>query len=281
MPHPRIKLYWLNKSRAQRIVWLLQELHLNYDVESFRRGPDMRAPRELLQVHPLGKSPVVRISLPGLEDAATSSNSSGPRDLVLAESGFIAQYLVEHFGQGVTGAPRRLAPRRYRDGCEGQPGGETEAWLRYQYFLHYAEGSLMPPLLVGLILEVLKSPRIPFLIRPITSRVSNQLAAAFVAPELARNLAFLEEQLKTAPGGDGSGKGYLCGPHLTAADILMVFPLQVARQRAGGLTHGKEGKQLAEQFSVVWEYLERLESEPGCKRAEEQTRNWEDHEPEG
>ncbi|KAL1840017.1 hypothetical protein VTJ49DRAFT_934 [Mycothermus thermophilus] len=274
MPQPHIKLYWLNKSRAQRIVWLLEELHLDYDVEVFRRGPDMRAPRELLQVHPLGKSPVVSISLPGLEDAAATSRPE-PKDLVLAESGFIAQYLVEHFGQGLAENQPRLAPKRYRDGYEGQPGGETEAWLRYQYFLHYAEGSLMPPMLVGLILGILKSPRIPFLIRPITSGVSSKLAAAFLAPELARNLAFLEEQLKTAPG-----TGYLCGPHLTAADILMVFPLQLARQRAGGLTHGKEGKKILDQFPAVWEYLERLENEPGYKRAEEKAKQWEeDHEP--
>lgn len=120
---------------------------------------------------------------------------------------------------------------------------------------------------------VLKSPRIPFIIRPITSGVSDKLAAAFVAPEMARHLAFLENQLETAPGvEESSGGGYLCGPRLTAADILMIYPLQMARQRAGGLRYGKEGKKIADQFPRVWEYLRRLENEPGYKRAEEKIR---------
>ncbi|KAK4150685.1 glutathione S-transferase [Chaetomidium leptoderma] len=250
---PRVTLYWLNDSRAQRFVWLLEELGLPYDVEIFQRTPDMFAPPELEKIHPLGKAPLLRITFPDSPDATKN------KDVVLAESGFIAQYLTEHFGQA-----KSLSPKRYRDGQEGQAGGETDEWMRYQYFLHYAEGSLMPPLLVSIILSILKSPRIPFFIRPITSSVADKLSAAFLAPEMAKHLAFLESQLETSPGG-GS---YLCGAHLTTADMLMSFPLQMARERVGGLSAGNGKGTLAEAYPKLWAYLKRLEEEPAYKRAE-------------
>jgi glutathione S-transferase len=132
----------LNYSRAQRIVWLLEELGLKYSVELFQRKEDMTAPPELQKVHPLGKSPVVGLTFPDAADATKT------KELVLVESGFIAQYLTDTFGQ-----TSPLLPKRYRDGHEGQAGAETDEWMRYQYFLHYPEGSLMPPLLVGIILD--------------------------------------------------------------------------------------------------------------------------------
>ena len=121
---------------------MFEELGLEYDVKIFRRDSDMRAPPELVKIHPLGKAPMVGITLPDPADP------SKQKQLVLAESGFIAQYLTEHFGCGTS-----LSPKRYLDGHEGQLGAETDEWMRYQYFLHYAEGSLMPPILVGLILS--------------------------------------------------------------------------------------------------------------------------------
>jgi glutathione S-transferase len=127
------------------MVWLLEELGLDYDVEIFQRTAEMFAPSELFKVHPLGKAPVVRLTVPDPIDPTRQ------KDLVLAESGFMAEYLCEHLGGG-----RRqggLPPARWREGCEGQLGGETEEWMRSQFFLHYAEGSLMPPLLVALILD--------------------------------------------------------------------------------------------------------------------------------
>lgn len=102
----------------------------------------MQAPPELEKVHPLGKAPIVSITVPDASDPTTE------RQLVLAESGFIAQYLCENFGQ-----TKPLLPKRYRDGQEGTVGGETDEWMRYQYFLHYAEGSLMPPLFVAIVLD--------------------------------------------------------------------------------------------------------------------------------
>ncbi|KAK4129808.1 hypothetical protein N657DRAFT_653085 [Parathielavia appendiculata] len=203
--YPELKLYWLNNSRAQRIVWLLEELGLSYEVEIFQRNKDMFAPSELKEVHPLGKSPMVIVTIP------QPSSPVKRRKLVLAESGLIAQYLADHFG-------KHLLPKHYCDGQEGQPGGETDEWIRYQYFLHYAEGSLHPPLLVQLIL-----------------------------------MSF-------------NGK-YLCGDHLTAADILMSYPLLEAREKAGELNPPKTEK-WSEKYPKLWVYLKRLEYEPGFKRAE-------------
>jgi glutathione S-transferase len=134
----------LNESRAQRFVWLLEELGLKYDVEIFKRDRDMQAPPELTKIHPLGKSPILTLTFD-----QDPSDPTRQKQLVLAESGFIAQYLCEHFSS--PGKP--LFPKRYLDGQEYKVGGETEAWMRCQYFLHYAEGSFMPPLLVSLILS--------------------------------------------------------------------------------------------------------------------------------
>ena len=122
----------LNKSRAQRIVWLLEEAKIDFNIEVFHRQPNLLAPPEMKEIHPMGKAPIVKIEVPNMEPT------------VLAESGAITEYITDHF------APQ-LAPKRYRDGCEGQLGGETESWRRFKYFLHYAEGSLMPFLLVALI----------------------------------------------------------------------------------------------------------------------------------
>lgn len=109
----------------------------------------------------------------------------------------------------------------------------------------------------------MKSPRIPFFIRPVTARVVDKLFEAFVVPEVSKHLAFLESQLETSPGGGG----YLCGAHLTAADILMVFPLLVAKSEMGRLSAGKGQAKLADQYPQLWAYLRRLEEEPGYKRA--------------
>ncbi|KAL2257007.1 hypothetical protein VTK26DRAFT_783 [Humicola hyalothermophila] len=247
---PKITLYWLNDSRAQRIVWLLEELGLDYEVQMFQRDQDMRAPAALTKVHPLGKAPLLSITFPDHPDN---------RQVVLAESGFIAQYLSEHFGQ-----TKPLRPNRYRDGREGQAGGETDAWMRYQYFLHYAEGSLMPPILVALILQILQSPKVPFFLRPITSFIVGQMFAAFVVPEMCKHFGFLESQLETAPDNGP----YLCGKHLSAADILLSFPLLLAKEKIGGLSAGRKEGTLVDKFPQLWAYLKRLEEEPGYKRAE-------------
>ena len=125
----------LEKSRAQRILWLLEELKIDYELKTFKRKK-MLAPPELKEVHPLGKSPVITVS----------SNATNGKPIAVAESSNIIEYLIDHFGTW-------LAPRRYKDGQEGMVGGETEEWMRYRYFLHYAEGSLMPLLVIALLLR--------------------------------------------------------------------------------------------------------------------------------
>ncbi|KJZ73460.1 hypothetical protein HIM_07254 [Hirsutella minnesotensis 3608] len=184
-PQPKIKLYWLDKSRSQRIVWLLCE------------------------------------RLPG-------------------------------------GA--RLVPRRWQEGREGEVGGETEAWLRYQYYLHYTEGSLMPILVMTLVLSRLKSSQVPFLVRPITSAAANAVLANYVFPNAQKHLAMLEAQLAS------SGGRYLCGDALTAADVLMSFPLLAAKDRWDSMGAWPGGSWAAAHPRVA-EYVARLENEPGYKRS--------------
>lgn len=156
---PNIKLFWwvshflytsehrntnntrLEKSRSQRILWLLQELKLPYELEIFHRNKQtFLAPPELRKIHPLGKSPVIQITPAGAEADA--------EPITLAESGFITQYLTENVPEG-----QRLLPPRWKEGMEGKIGGETEMWMRYQYYLHYCEGTLMPPLVMALVVS--------------------------------------------------------------------------------------------------------------------------------
>ena len=113
-------------------MWLLEELKVDYEVITYDRVNQL-APPELKKIHPLGKSPVISVQIPGQA-----------KPLVLAESGFITEYLVEHLGP-------HLQPERYEGGNEGKFGGESESWMRYRYFLHYAEGSIMPFLVMKLV----------------------------------------------------------------------------------------------------------------------------------
>ncbi|KAI1106897.1 glutathione S-transferase [Jackrogersella minutella] len=242
---PKVKLYWLEQSRAQNILWLLEELKVPYELETFHRV-NLLAPPELKKIHPLGKSPVITITPPG---------STEP--IVLAESGFIVQYLCEHFGQGTT-----MMPKRWKDGQDGKVGGETESWLRWQYLLHYVEGSLMSMLILAMVLGALKGPKVPFFIRPLTSLVVNQLFSRMVFPNAKAQLGFLEQQLETS-GGD-----YLCGSDLTSADILISFALIAAKDKfeTFGTWEGGTPKTL---YPKVFAYIDRLEAHPGYNRSVE------------
>ena len=134
-----IVVHHLNNSRSQRVLWLLEELGLAYDIKRYQRDKKtMLAPPELRKIHPLGKSPVV---------------TDG--DLTLAESGAIIEYVVERYGDG------RFAPSR-----------QLPAYLRYRYWLHYAEGSLMPPLLLKLVFDKIETSPMPFFVKPIAKAIS-------------------------------------------------------------------------------------------------------------
>ena len=123
-------------SRSQRIVWLLEECKgLDWDIKVYKRMENHLAPPALKEIHPLGKSPVISVEAP--------ANS---KPIVLAESGAISEYLCDYFAQ-------HLVPKRYQEGKEGQVGGETEQWVRYRFFMHYAEGSLMSMLVLAMIMD--------------------------------------------------------------------------------------------------------------------------------
>lgn len=172
-------VHHLENSRSQRILWMLEELGLPYEIKRYERNKQtMLAPPELKRIHPLGKSPV-------LEDTEVGD--------VIVETGAIVEYLVER-GDG------RLGPPAHRD-----------AVLRYRQFLHYAEGSMMPPLLVLLVVN-----RIPLL---------GKTAAKRIQPMIDVHLDYVEAELSSRP--------WFAGDTITGADIMMSFPLEAARSRAG------------------------------------------------
>lgn len=148
-------------------------------------------------------------------------------------------------------------PKKWKDGKEGEVGGETDAWLRWEYIMHYSEGTFFPLIVFKLLLDMLSSPRVPFFIRPLSGLIAGKLISLYVYPNARKNLEFLEGML-----GDGK---YLCGEELTAADILMSFALIGAKDRfadAGAWKGGIEG-----EFPKLWAYLERLEGAEGYKRS--------------
>jgi len=241
----KITLHWLEQSRAQRILWLIEELNVPCDIKIYRRDPKTHlAGDDLKKIHPLGKSPLISVVVP---------DSTEP--LVVAESANICEYLLKHFGHGST-----LTPKQWKKEMdEGTLGTETDEWLRYRYFMHYAEGSLMPWLILGFVVSQIRTAPVPFFIKPITKKISAGILNAFVTPNITSTFGFLEQQLATSPGG---GK-YLCGTQLSAADILISFPLIAASGPSSatmtGMTKDKYPKLLA--------YVEALQQEPGYKKA--------------
>jgi glutathione S-transferase len=208
-----IIVHHLNNSRSQRVLWLLEELGLAYEIKQYKRQPNLLAPPELRAVHPLGKSPVIT------EDGLT-----------VAESGAIVDYLLERHGGG------RLAPA---------PG--TPERLRFTYWMHYAEGSLMPVLLVALIAG--RIAEAPFLVRPIAKAISGKLRGGFVDPQLTLHLDFIESEL---------GKSaWFAGKEFTAADIQMSYPLEAAARRA---------KDAASRPRIK-DWLQRIHARPAYLRA--------------
>ena len=211
-----IIVHHLNNSRSQRVLWLLEELGVDYEIKRYTRDPrTMLAPASLRAVHPLGKSPVVT-------DGA----------LTLAESGAIIEYLADREGGG------RLAP----------PDGTPER-LRYLYWLHYAEGSAMPPLLLKLIFDRLPKGPMPMLARPFVRRIAARVSTGFVAPQIARHLDYIENEL-----GHSS---WFAGDEFSAADIQMSFPLEAAAAR-GGLDASRPR---------VMSFVERIHARPAYQRA--------------
>ena len=211
-----IVVHHLNNSRSQRVLWLLEELGLDYEVRRYERNPKtMLAPPELRQVHPLGKSPDI---------------TDGP--LTLAESGAIIEYLVQRYGAG------RFAP----------PVGTLEH-VRYIYWLHYAEGSAMPPLLMRLIFGRMAAGPVPFLLKGLTRKIAETADRIIVAPQLKLHLDYLEGELRNSE--------WFAGQEFSAADIQMSFPLEAARMRAG----------LDESRPRLMNFLSRIHARPAYLKA--------------
>ncbi|KAK4146251.1 uncharacterized protein C8A04DRAFT_10006 [Dichotomopilus funicola] len=250
----KVKLHWLNGSRAQSTLFLLEQLEIPYELEIHHRLKTMLAPPELRKIHPLGKSPVVTVTTP---------NAAGEEPIVLAETAFITQYLCDHFPKGP-----ELVPPRWKEGRENRVGGETEEWMRYQYLLYYIEGSFMFTVVLHFILTALKGPSVPFLIRPLTTVIANQIIAMTVFPNMKRHFGMLEQFLETPPG-DGA---YLCGRTLTGADIMLSYPLIAGRDGAfDGIGKWEKGS-FAATYPKLHAYTGRLAEEPGWKRSVEKIR---------
>jgi glutathione S-transferase len=214
--HPMITVHHLNNSRSQRVLWLLEELGLPYEIKHYQRdAKTMLAPESLRQVHPLGKSPVIT------DDGTT-----------VAESGAIIEYLVERYGNG------RLVP----------PAGSPEK-LRWRYWMHFAEGSAMPPLLMKLVFTTIERTKMPFFVKPIAKGISQKVQGAVVDPNLQRQLDFMEAEL---------GKSeWFAGNDFSAADIQMSFPLEASAQRAG----------LDASRPKLMAFLKRIHARPAYQRA--------------
>jgi len=209
-------VHHLENSRSQRVLWLLEELGVEYEIKRYARDKKtMLAPRELREVHPLGKSPVVT-----------------DQGQTIAESGAIVEYLVERYGNG------RLVP-----------AAGTPEKLRYTYWLHYAEGSAMPPLLLKLVFERMKTGPVPFFVRPIVRAVADKVLTMFVDPQLKLHIEYMEAHLAQNP--------WFAGKEFTAADIQMSFPLEAAQSRASkGL-----------ETPSVTAFLEKIHARPAYQRA--------------
>jgi glutathione S-transferase len=187
-----IVLHHLERSRSQRIAWLLEELAVSYEIKRYKRDRrTMLAPPELRAVHRLGKAPIV------VDDGT-----------VLIESGAIIEYLIARHGP-----TSGLAPA---------PGSPDH--LAYSTFLHFAEGSMMPPLLLRLIFATMNE-KAPRLMRPLVRAITTPVEKGYVGPNLAGILDFLETELSRRP--------WFAGASFTGADIQMSFPIEMARQRGG------------------------------------------------
>ena len=209
-------VHHLENSRSQRVLWLLEELGVEYRVERYARDPQtMLAPPALRAIHPLGKSPVI---------------TDG--DLVLAESGAIVEYLAERYGAG------RFVP-----------AAGTPERLRYTYWMHYAEGSAMPPLLLKLVFNRVENGPMPFFVRPFARAIAGRVRSAFIEPQIKLHFDYLEAEIAKT--------GWFVGSDFTAADVQMSFPLEAAAARAG----------LDRSRPKLTEFLARIHARPAYARA--------------
>ncbi len=187
-----ITVHHLNNSRSQRVLWLLEELGVPYEIQKYQRdAKTMLVPPELTRIHPLGKSPVLT-----------------DNGITVAESGAIVEYLLETYGAG------RLVP-----------AAGSEERRRFRYWLHFAEGSAMPPLLLKLIFDRIGKARMPFFVKPVARAIAARARESFIQPQIDLHLDFMEAELERSL--------WFAGDLFTAADVQMSFPLEAAHARGG------------------------------------------------
>ncbi len=184
-----ITVHHLNYSRSLRVLWMLEELGLEYTIQQWQRDANFRAPIEATKVHPLGRFPMVEVD-----------------GHVLAESGAVLEYFAEREG--------KLKP------------SERSEQLEYSFFMHYAEGSAMPPLLVQLILNKLREAPMPFFIKPIARAIAGKLEQGYSGPALDLHFGFIDQMLGSRP--------YFAGQHFSMADIQMFYPVEAGLGRGAG-----------------------------------------------
>ena len=211
-----IIVHHLNNSRSQRILWLLEELGLDYEIKKYQRDPKtMLAPAELRAIHPLGKSPVI---------------TDG--DTMVAESGAIIEYLIERYDKG-----------------KFIPAAGTPDKLLYTYFMHYAEGSAMTPLLMKLVFDRVETSPMPFFAKPIAKGIAQKVKSTYIMPQIVQHLSYLEAEL--------GKRSWFAGPEFTGADIQVSFVLEAASARGG----------LGEKYPKLFAFLERIHARPAYQRA--------------
>ena len=217
-----ITVHHLNNSRSQRILWMLEELNLEYEIIHYERDvKTMQAPASLREVHPLGKSPAITDDVSG-------------EQILIVESGAIIEYLMQTYGKNSSLITPKTGSQEERD---------------YRYWLHFSEGSLMPPLLLRLIFDRVKKAPVPFFVKPITKAIANKVLSEFVNPNVQCLLDFIEASLE--------GKKWFLGDQLSGADIQMSFPLEASVAR--GLIDG--------HYPDIQSYVERIHQQPAYQSA--------------
>jgi len=210
-----LTVHHLNNSRSQRVLWLLEELGVPYELVKYERDPKtMLAPPELQKIHPLGKSPVV---------------TDG--DDTIAESGAIVEYIADQYGDG------KLLPSR-----------GSQEYLKARYYMHYAEGSLMPLLLLRLIFGRVRSAKMPFFAKPVAKKIAGQVETTFIDPNLERHVRFIDGELAKST--------WFAGEELTIADIQMIYPMEALAARYPNVP----------ERIAAW--VERAHARPAYQRAE-------------
>ena len=217
-----ITVHHLNNSRSQRILWMLEELNLEYEIIRYERDvKTMQGPASLREVHPLGKSPAI------------TDDGSGEQ-ILLVESGAIIEYLMQTYGKNSSLITPKTGSQEERD---------------YRYWLHFSEGSLMPPLLLRLIFHRVKKAPVPFFVKPIAKAIANKVLSEFVNPNVQCLLDFIEASLE--------GKQWFLGYQLSGADIQMSYPLEASVAR--GL--------IDDHYPDIQSYVERIHQQPAYQAA--------------